>query len=107
MARLLVLAICALATACIVIGGPSADTAVQWLKTRAGDDFDCPPSEVTTVTIDDKTKVARGCGLSARYVLVCDRSTNWLFTAAVRTPVLEESDCTWRLDSRVESTAPK
>lgn len=105
MARLLVLAICALGTACFVGGGPPPDTAVQWLKTRAGDDFDCPSSEVRTVTLDDKTKVATGCGLSARYVLVCNRRTDWLLTAAVNAPVLEESDCEWRLDSRVESQA--
>ena len=107
MGRLVVLGISALGTACIVVGGPPADTAVQWLKARAGDDFDCPSSEVTTVRVDDKTQRATGCGLSARYVLVCDRRVHWLFTAAVKSPVLEESDCEWRLDSRVESTASK
>ena len=104
MGRLPVLAVFALQTACIVVGGPPPDTAAQWLKTRAGDDFDCAASDVTTVTLDDKTMVATGCGLSARYVLVCDRRVHWLFTAAVKTPVLEDSDCEWRLDARVEST---
>jgi hypothetical protein len=105
--RTLVFVICVLGTACVVGGGPPPDTAVRWLKTRAGTDFHCPSSQVKTATIDDHTKVATGCGWSAKYVLVCDECLDGLLSAALSGPVLEECDCAWKLASRVESQASR
>jgi len=107
MTRAAVLAICALGTACVVADGPPPDTAVEWLKRRAGTDFHCAPSDVKTLTIDARTKVAKGCGRSARYALVCEQCMAWLLSAAVNAPVLEECDCAWKLASRVEPQASR
>ena len=38
-----------------------------------------------------------------KYVLVCDTCMDWLLSAAVNGPVLEECDCAWKLSTRVES----
>ena len=105
MARTLILAICAFGTACVVRSELPPDTAVQWLKARAGADFHCPSTQVKTLTLDDNTKVATGCGRSAKYALVCDTCMDSLASAALSAPVLEECDCAWKLASRVESQA--
>ena len=66
-------------------GGDDDD--VSALKGRASFDFDCPKSQIKTVTIDDRTKGVSGCGHRATYVQSCDH------------PNAYWSDCTWVLNS--------
>ncbi|MGH7438608.1 MAG: hypothetical protein ACRENE_23210 [Polyangiaceae bacterium] len=58
------------------------------LKGRASFDFDCPKSQIKTVTIDDRTKGVSGCGHRATYVQSCERvGTTY------------SSDCTWVMNN--------
>lgn len=68
-------------------GGAFGDEDLASLKTRASFDFDCPKSQIKTVTIDDRTRGVNGCGRRATYVQVCDR------------PSRLEENCTWVLNS--------
>jgi len=66
-------------------GGAFGDEELAELKGRAAFDFDCPKSEIKTVTIDDRTRGASGCGHRGSYVYVCSRRA---YT----------EDCTWVLN---------
>jgi hypothetical protein len=46
--------------------------AIKELHTRASFDFDCPASQIHTVSIDDRTKGVSGCGQKATYVRSCE-----------------------------------
>jgi hypothetical protein len=68
--------------------GGFADDELSTLKTRASFDFQCPKSEIKTVTIDDDTKGVTGCGQRATYVQQCGRQGPW-----------GRDDCKWILNT--------
>lgn len=87
-----------LATGCE--DGPPAVSPSEKVRARAAADFGCQSEEVHTKTLDERTRVATGCGQSATYVEVCEQ--------CVHDP---RCHCTWVLDSRraapTAASAPK
>jgi hypothetical protein len=67
-------------------GGEDDD--ISALKKRAAFDFDCPKSQIKTVTIDDRTKGVSGCDHRATYVQTCARHYESF-----------DSDCTWVMNN--------
>jgi hypothetical protein len=68
-------------------GGALEDEDLTTLKTRASFDFDCPKSQIKTVTLDDRTRGVQGCGRRATYVQICQHQG------------MTNEDCTWVLNS--------
>jgi S1-C subfamily serine protease len=64
------------------------------LRERAAADFDCLQSDIRTSTIDNRTRVARGCGQTATYVEACESCRG------------ERCNCTWVLNSKREIEKP-
>ncbi|MBX3263930.1 MAG: hypothetical protein KF782_29930 [Labilithrix sp.] len=52
-----------------------------------------------TQTLDNRTKVALGCGQAATYIYVCNKCTDLGASVFWGQSVLEDCDCTWALDS--------
>jgi hypothetical protein len=82
----------ALLTAAALAGLLSAcdDAAtLEQLRARAAYDLDWPRTNITTVTIDDRTQGVSGCGQRATYVETCDRIGQYGV----------KDDCTWVLNA--------
>jgi hypothetical protein len=75
--------------------GPPAKTPGQILKTRAGADFDCPESEVHFTFVDDRSRLATGCGHRGVYIWSCQRCRVVMNNLNLE----EECNCTWIADS--------
>jgi len=75
---------------------PEPESPVMQLKRRASSDFDCPREEVRTKTLDDRTKVAEGCGQVGTYIRVCNQRCV--------DPTSDDCGCTWVLDSARRSS---
>jgi hypothetical protein len=69
----------------------TGDSTLSQLRARAAFDMDCPKSQITTVTIDDRTRGVRGCGQRATYVQQCEPIT-WNGTTI-------DEKCTWVLNN--------
>jgi hypothetical protein len=69
--------------------GGFEDEELAQLKTRASFDFQCPKSDIKTVTIDDDTKGVTGCGQRATYV--CDPRSRSFYTT--------QGGCKWILNT--------
>jgi hypothetical protein len=74
-----------------------ADT-VASLKVRAASDFACTPTDIKTTTIDDRTRVATGCGKRATYVEHCETCTDTALQAVSGIVAMDRCNCTWMLD---------
>jgi len=73
----------------------TAHDAIAKLKRRAASDLDCSSSEVRTNTIDDRTRVAEGCGRRATYVETCEACVHGV--GSMRS--VDRCNCTWVMDS--------
>lgn len=74
--------------ACTPIGFSERATSEQ-LRARAAHDFKCPEEQVKTVTIDDRTRSATGCGQQGTFIESC----------AVVNKYGEKEDSTWVFNS--------
>jgi hypothetical protein len=91
---------------------PPAKSPAEMVKTRAAVDFDCKERDIHTITLDDRTKKAWGCGHQAVYVESCEQCGKPVVVSKMGpgTYVVpsqsERCNCTWVMDSHRAATAP-
>jgi hypothetical protein len=84
-----------------------AESPIASLKGRAQNDLKCPAEEIHTKTVDDRTRVAWGCGHSGTYVESCEAcggdgtSTNVGFGVSAVHTESRRCNCTWMLNSPI------
>jgi hypothetical protein len=86
-----------LLVALLACGGQSATN--QQLVARAASDLGCQNERIASRELDERTRIAVGCGLEATYVEDCETCTNGL------TKMNETCDCTWVLSGAVRKRA--
>jgi hypothetical protein len=90
---------------------PPAKSPAEILKTRAAVDFDCKERDVHTITIDDRTRKAWGCGHQAIYIESCEQCGKPVFinktgsNSYVASPASERCNCTWVMDTHQPTPA--
>ena len=72
---------------------------ITQLKARASSDFGCPAGAIKTNSLDERTKVASGCGQSGTYIYICNKCVDQAAALLAGLVVLDDCDCTWALDA--------
>jgi hypothetical protein len=67
---------------CVPSHGPSPLENLRLLQ-RASFDLECAEGPLTTIVLDDKTRVVRGCGRQGTYVHLCDGPADTLMRTCV------------------------
>ncbi len=98
-------AVAALAAACSNEPPPKAPNEI--VKTRASVDFDCPEVDIKTTTLDNRTRVARGCGQTGTYVETCEACVDEAAQVFAHMNKIDRCNCTWVLDAHRAPRAAK
>jgi hypothetical protein len=93
-------------SACAQEERPAEAPGVQ-LRTRAENDLRCSAAEIHSKTLDDRTRVAWGCGRRATYVESCEAcgehgiAVRAIGGASIVDTETQRCNCTWMLNSTV------
>jgi hypothetical protein len=79
--------------AAFAIVGCVSRASMETLHQRAAFELECPPAQIRTMQIDDRTVLVQGCDQRATYVETCERSGQYN----------ENGECHWVLDHKRES----
>lgn len=52
-----------------------------------------------TNTLDERTKVAEGCGQRGTYIYVCNKCPDEAAAILLKAVIVDDCNCTWHLDS--------
>jgi len=85
------------------------ESPIEQLRSRAENDLRCSAAEIHSKTLDDRTRVAWGCGRRATYVQSCEACGQDGYSVRAFGGVSDvhtktaRCNCTWLLNSPVES----